>query len=158
LARSLAEADHHATVGAMIADRPGGRVLGHRRPLIGYRLGRRDAGRIRRAMLAAGRVLFAAGASEVLTGLPGGARVTGVGGLADAIDAARPGEPHLAAFHPTGTAAMGADPPRHPVDPSGRLRGADNVYVVDASVLPSCPTVNPQLSIMAMALAISTGI
>jgi choline dehydrogenase-like flavoprotein len=29
------------------------------------------------------------------------------------------------------------------------------VYVADASVLPTCPEVNPQLTIMAMALAVA---
>jgi choline dehydrogenase-like flavoprotein len=29
------------------------------------------------------------------------------------------------------------------------------VWVADASILPSCPEVNPQLSIMALALAVA---
>jgi choline dehydrogenase-like flavoprotein len=37
------------------------------------------------------------------------------------------------------------------VDPQGRLRGIDGVWVADGSILPSCPGVNPQLSIMAIA-------
>ena len=57
----------------------------------------------------------------------------------------------LAAFHPTGTAGAGADPARHPVGPTGALRGVDGVWVADGSILPSCPGVNPQVSIMAMA-------
>jgi choline dehydrogenase-like flavoprotein len=60
----------------------------------------------------------------------------------------------LAAFHPTGTAAAGADPARHPVDPEGRLRGVGGVWVADASILPSCPGVNPQISIMAAAIGV----
>jgi choline dehydrogenase-like flavoprotein len=64
---------------------------------------------------------------------------------------------HVAAFHPTGTARAGADPARCPVDPRGRLRGVDNVLVADASVLPTCPEVNPQVSIMAAAMAIASG-
>ena len=61
----------------------------------------------------------------------------------------------LAAFHPSGTAAAGSDPSRHPVDPEGRLRGVDGVWVADGSVLPSCPGVNPQVSIMAMAMGVA---
>ena len=49
----------------------------------------------------------------------------------------------MAAFHPTGTAAAGSDPSRHPVDPDGRLRGAEGVWVADASILPSCPRRQP---------------
>ena len=59
---------------------------------------------------------------------------------------------HLAAFHPTGTAAAGSDAARHPTGPDGRLRGVEGVWVGDASIIPSCPTVNPQLSIMSLAI------
>jgi choline dehydrogenase-like flavoprotein len=41
------------------------------------------------------------------------------------------------------------------VDERGRLRGTAGVWVADATVLPSCPEVNPQVSIMALALAIA---
>lgn len=71
--------------------------------------------------------------------------------IADSLPAA---ELHLAAFHPCGSARMGADQQTCPVGREGRLRGTHGVYVADASVLPSCPTVNPQITIMAMALAI----
>ena len=60
----------------------------------------------------------------------------------------------LAGFHPSGTAAAGSDPSRHPVDPEGRLRGIEGVWVADGSILPSCPGVNPQISIMAMAIGV----
>jgi len=60
----------------------------------------------------------------------------------------------LAAFHPSGTAAAGSDPGRHPVDPEGRLRGVEGVWVADGSILPSCPGVNPQISIMALAAGV----
>ena len=64
----------------------------------------------------------------------------------------------MAAFHPTGTARMGADDQTHPVDPDGRLRGVGGVWVTDASVLPTCPEVNPQVTIMALARAVALGI
>ena len=41
------------------------------------------------------------------------------------------------------------------LDAAGRLRGVQGVYVADASVLPTCPEVNPQLSVMAMALSVA---
>lgn len=75
--------------------------------------------------------------------------------LQDVLRRANPRSLHLAAFHPTGTAAAGADEQLCPVDATGRLRGVEGVWVADASILPSCPEVNPQLSIMAMALAVA---
>ncbi|MFJ9968267.1 GMC oxidoreductase [Streptomyces avermitilis] len=62
---------------------------------------------------------------------------------------------HLSAHHPTGTVAAGADPQRFPADAVGRLRGVHGVLVVGASVRPGCPEVNPQLTIMVAALAVT---
>ncbi|MET7903526.1 GMC oxidoreductase [Streptomyces sp. NPDC005336] len=64
------------------------------------------------------------------------------------------GSPSCTGTAARGTAAAGADPHRSPADGAGRLRGAGGVLIADGSVLPSCPEVNPQLSIMAAALAV----
>ncbi len=154
----LAELDgarHLVTLGAMIADAPSGRVLGGRRAVLRYDLTRDDGRRLLRAVRIMAEALFAAGATEVLPGLPGTSRVGTLAALDEALERARPRQLHLAAFHPTGTAAAGGDDQRHPVDPEGRLRGIAGVWVADAAVLPSCPTVNPQVSVMAAALAVS---
>jgi choline dehydrogenase-like flavoprotein len=81
--------------------------------------------------------------------------VTSLPALRDVLGRTNPKSLHLAAFHPTGTAAAGADEQRCPVDQTGRLRGVDGVWIADASILPSCPEVNPQVSIMALALAVA---
>ncbi|TWE15181.1 GMC oxidoreductase [Kitasatospora atroaurantiaca] len=155
LRTELENAAHLATLGAMIADRPGGLVLGSRHTLVRYTLGRRDGHRLMRAVKAMGELLLAAGAEEVLTGIAAAPRARTAAELADLLQNITPRQLHLSAFHPTGTAAMGADPQTAPVDPHGRLRGVQGVLVADASVLPSCPEVNPQLTIMATALAIT---
>lgn len=147
--------DRLAYLGAMVADRPSGRVLGARRPLLRYDLATEDAAKLRRSIVAMGEVLFAAGASEVLTGLLRRPVVTSKDELVEAASRVPAGELHVAAFHPTGSARMGADAQRCPVGVDGRLRGVEGVYVADASVLPTCPEVNPQLSIMALALGIA---
>ncbi|MEO3829625.1 GMC family oxidoreductase [Actinomadura sp. B10D3] len=158
LRRELENADRLAVLGAMIADAPSGRVHGRNRPLVRYDLAREDAARLRRALVAMGRILFAAGAAEVLTGLPRRPVVRDEAELTRAVAMAPAADLHLAGFHPTGTARLGADAARAPVDPSGRLRGVRGVHVADASVLPSCPEVNPQLTVMAMALRIAEGV
>ena len=148
---------HLVTLGGMVADRGNGRVLGRHagRTALTYRVGDVEARRLLLVLSAMGRVLFAAGARAVLTGIPGAEVVGDLGELDDAVAGADIRRLHLAAFHPTGTAAAGADPQRHPVDGSGRLRGVEGVSVADASVLPSCPEVNPQVSIMALAIAVA---
>ena len=46
---------------------------------------------------------------------------------------------------------MSADSKRGVVDPEFRVYGTQNVFVCDASVFPSSITVNPQLTVMALA-------
>ncbi|KOG67148.1 oxidoreductase [Streptomyces antibioticus] len=155
LRQELEQTERLATLGAMIADRPSGRVLGRGRPLPRYDLAARDAGRLLRAQRAMGRLLFAAGAEEVLTGVPRAPRARTPAQLEALLDTVSARHLHVSAFHPTGTVAAGADPEWSPADPEGRLRGVHGVLIADGSVLPSCPEVNPQLSIMAAALAVT---
>lgn len=157
LRRELESADRLATLGAMIADRPSGRVLGRDRTLLRYDLDRRDGGRLMRSVRAMGQVLFAAGAQEVLTGIPTAPRARSLTELDEILAHVGPGRLHLSAYHPTGTVSAGADAQRFPADPLGRLRGVHGVLIADGSVLPGCPEVNPQLSIMAAALAVAEG-
>jgi hypothetical protein len=153
LRRRLERAANTATLGAMIGDSPSGRVLGSRRPLVSYSLSAGDGRRLVTAVGAMARVLLAAGAREVELG--GGVRpVRSEAEIVSALTAIDVRRLRLAAFHPTGTTSAGSDPARHPVDPEGRLRGVEGVWVADASILPSCPGVNPQISIMAAALGV----
>ena len=155
----LDRATHVATFGAMVADRGVGRVFSIRGATVTrYDIAQADAAKLMTALEAMGRLLFAAGAVEVLTGVPGATTVTSVSQLQDVLARSNPKTLHLAAFHPTGTAAAGVDEQRCPVDASGQLRGVDGVWVADASILPSCPEVNPQVSIMALALAVADNI
>ena len=149
----MAQAENTATLGAMIGDSPSGRVLGSRWPLVSYRLAGEDGRRLVAAVGAMARVMLAAGAHEVELG--GGAPpVRGEAEIEPALAAVDVRRLRLAGFHPTGSAAAGSDPGHHPVDPDGRLRGVDGVWVADGSILPSCPGVNPQISIMAVAAAV----
>lgn len=156
LLRGIDGETHVAALGAMVDDAPSGVVVGARRPRIGYRLHRDDARRLVRAAGLMAQALLAAGAREVALG--GGAPpVRRAADLPDALTRMHVRRLHLAAFHPTGTAAAGSDRGRHPVDPHGRLRGVDGVLVADASILPRCPGVNPQISIMALAAEVAAG-
>jgi choline dehydrogenase-like flavoprotein len=66
-------------------------------------------------------------------------------------EAVKPGALRLTAFHPVGTARMGADASKTVVGPWGETHDIANLFVADGSVMPGCPTVNPQISIMAFA-------
>jgi choline dehydrogenase-like flavoprotein len=121
--------------------------------VIGYRLARHDGRRLVEALDAMARIMLAAGAEEVEMG-SGTPVVRAPEEVATALAGLKPKSMHLAAFHPTGTAAAGGDAPRHPVGPSGALRGTQGVWVADGSILPGCPGVNPQVSIMALSGAV----
>jgi len=54
--------------------------------------------------------------------------------------------------HALGTVRMGTDPETAPLDADCRLRGTDNLHVVDGSGLPTAAAVNPSLTIAAHAL------
>jgi choline dehydrogenase-like flavoprotein len=63
--------------------------------------------------------------------------------------AGRPFAP--AGEHSAGTCRMGEDPATSACDRDGRLHGSDNVYVADASLLPTNGSVNPCATTMANA-------
>ena len=54
--------------------------------------------------------------------------------------------------HQCGTARMGADPATSVVDAHCKAHDLSNLYIVDASVLPTSAAVNPSLTIAALAL------
>jgi choline dehydrogenase-like flavoprotein len=60
--------------------------------------------------------------------------------------------------HLMGTAQMGARAESSVVDPSGQLWDLPGCYVADASLLPTAAAVNPQVSIMALAMLVASRI
>jgi choline dehydrogenase-like flavoprotein len=57
----------------------------------------------------------------------------------------------LASTHVQGTCRMGSDPERSVTDADARVWGVDRLYVGDGSVVPRTLSVNPSLTIMALA-------
>ena len=60
--------------------------------------------------------------------------------------------------HAVGTLRMGQRAEEAPLEPTGRVRGLDNLFVTDGSVFPASGGVNPSLTIAAGALRIADGI
>lgn len=60
----------------------------------------------------------------------------------------------LSLWHPVGTARFGQDPSSSVLDPTCKVHGMENLYVMDASVLPSAGAVNTGLTIAALALRV----
>jgi choline dehydrogenase-like flavoprotein len=145
--------------GVMVSDSSRGwvREIGSRLH-IRYDLNRKDTLTFKRAIEALCEVYWAAGAKRVfppIAGLP----ELGPGEMGRLRDYPLAADQlPLIAFHPLGTCRMGADPTRSPVDPEGRLRGYEGLFVADGSIVPSSLGVNPQITIMALATKIAYGI
>lgn len=150
--------DHLAIFGGMIHDAGGGavwKVPFRREPFLTYRMNAKDRALIPVLLRRMASIFFAAGAEEVF--LP----VFGLDGVSkDKLDSVDLEHVHgrqieSSSQHPLGTCHMGSSPDRSVVDPNGKVWDTDNVYVADGSILPTSLGVNPQWTIMAMAMRIA---
>jgi choline dehydrogenase-like flavoprotein len=118
-----------------------------------FKLDGTDMPLIRRAASALAKIHFHAGAEEVYPALVNG-KTLRAGEDVDAFFAREVRESDditLSSSHPHGGNAINADPALGMVDTDLRLHGTANVYITDASVMPSCIRVNAQLTTMALA-------
>lgn len=146
------------TFGSMICehDSAGKVVAGPsaRQPLTLYNLGPEDLDRMKRSILLMAEIWFAAGAKRAYTPIDGFKEITGprdLGRLAR-TRLKRANVYGLSAYHPMGTCSMGTDPEWSVVKSSGETWEVENLYICDASILPTSLGVNPQLTIMALSM------
>ena len=121
-------------------------------------LGGGNGERIRDAWKKQARLLFAVGAREVLFGDVEDTRIHSERDIDAAVAAVsiKPARNVFAAPHPGGGARMGAREDDSVVGFDHRVHGTDNLFVSDPSVLPSPPSVDPSLTIMAFS-AVAAG-
>ena len=121
-------------------------------PGIDYTPAQRDLHTLARGLKMLGEILFAGGAKRIMLNSWGYEELTNRGQL-DWIDriVLEPQYLTLGTGHPQGGNAMSRDPRKGVVGPDFRVHGYDNLYVADASVIPSSLTVNPQLTVMGLA-------
>lgn len=60
--------------------------------------------------------------------------------------------------HPCGTCVMNEDPSKGVVDRNGKAHGIDNLYIADASFMPTSAATNPSLTVAANALRVAARI
>lgn len=151
-----------AMCGALVSDRPSGRVqIGRNgRAKVTYQLGDIERKKLLRALRSVVQVLFAAGATEVYSGVGLGDEwsKTEAHALAQLHDDVPETEMHVYASHPMGTCRMGLDPAQSVVAPDGQAHDLPGLYIADASVFPSSLGVNPQLTVMSLAILIARGL
>jgi choline dehydrogenase-like flavoprotein len=154
-AEQMGEYNRMLTAAALIEDETEGRVIlgPDRQPYMFFNVGRRDVETIHRGVALTAELLFAAGARQVLLPFADLPRIDGADQLRRIYE--RPpvaATIELMTVHIMGTVRMAVDQRRGATDPSGRVHGIDGLVVADASVLPSSIGVNPQETIIAMAL------
>jgi choline dehydrogenase-like flavoprotein len=144
-----------ATFGLMIQDKSRGSVRSGPggAPLIFYDMNREDLARMQRGIEILCEVFLRAGARRVMPMVAGCEEICDDAGLA-ALKKMRlsPGDFEVSAFHPLGTCRMGTDPARSCVGPDGEAHDVAGLFVADGSAIPSSLGVNPQMTIMAVAL------
>lgn len=99
------------------------------------------------------RVLFAAGAKQLYIPASQNLRIDSVDQIDAVIDGLdnEPARYRYTSFHPQGTCRMGADPKTTVVSPSGETHEVKNLYIVDASLLPTSIGYNPSETVYALA-------
>jgi choline dehydrogenase-like flavoprotein len=140
---------------AAITSEGRGRVMsmrGLRDPIVTYRLTRRD-----RAMLGSGLARLAllmleAGADEVYPSFRGAPIVRKRRDLATMQSNFSASKASVMTVHLCSTVPMGEDTTLCGADSFGRVHRTDNVWVNDASLLPTAPGVNPQGTVMALSI------
>jgi choline dehydrogenase-like flavoprotein len=145
-----------ASIGVQVSDENTGAVP--RRAVLGvadYNLSSEDLEKIREGVELATEILLAAGARKVYLPLKTTQGVYNVEDARRVLDRAKPGLFKLSAYHPMSTARMAEDPSAGVVDGDGRVFNYDNLYVADASIIPSTTIVNPQLTINALSLMVA---
>jgi choline dehydrogenase-like flavoprotein len=126
-----------------------------------YTPAREDVETLVDALKLLGRIYLAAGASRVM---PSTFQFHAFGsdGELDQLDAYKRkgnrGYLSIGTGHPQGGNPISSDAAKGVVDPSLRVHGFSNLFVCDASVFPSATTVNPQLTVMALADYAAPGI
>jgi choline dehydrogenase-like flavoprotein len=152
---------HVATFGFMIEDTSRGRVRTgpSGSPLITYDLNADDTAKMKRGIVILSELFFAAGARRVLPMVSGMDELESLGDLAKLRSMkVRPGDFEVTAYHPLGTCRIGADPSTSVLGPDHQSHELSGLYVTDGSAVPSPLGVNPQMTIMAMALRAAEGI
>ena len=121
-------------------------------PIVTYRLTGRDRELLRSGLARLALLMLEAGADEVYPAFRGAPLVRRPRDLAELQSSFKATKASVMTVHLCSTVPMGDDAALCGADSFGRVHGCHNVWVNDASLLPTAPGVNPQASVMAIAI------
>jgi choline dehydrogenase-like flavoprotein len=153
-ARNMRRYDHLAAAGALVGTTATGEV---RRALTGgpdirFVPERGDMERLIGALELVGEIYLRAGATRVMPNTFRYHEFTEIEQLSELRRYVKDGtDLAIGTGHPQGGNALGEDRASSVVGPDFKVHGTDHVFLCDASIFPSSVTVNPQLTVMALA-------
>jgi choline dehydrogenase-like flavoprotein len=155
----LKGAKNMAACGVLIRDRSSGTIHRNERgiPSITYTMLEEDRRKLYKGIRFVAEMFFAAGAKWVMPSVANASQFPSLNGLDSFLKAhSDPMDLRLYASHPMGTCRIGEDATKNVVRPAdGRVHDVEGLYIVDSSLMPTALGVNPQMTIMAQALALS---
>jgi choline dehydrogenase-like flavoprotein len=127
-------------------------VRGLRDPIVTYGLTRHDRALLGSGLARLALLMLEAGADEVYPSFRGAPLVRHPSDLATMQSRFSATRASVMTVHLCSTVPMGEDIAVCGADSFGRVHGTSNVWVNDASLLPTAPGVNPQGTVMALAI------
>ena len=124
---------------------------------IHYAVDDEDFEAMKKGLVTTARILFAAGARKLYLPSSNKAEIDSAEQVERVIGALKnePARYKYTSFHPQGTCRMGRDAKTTVVNPYGETHDVKNLYVADASLLPTSIGYNPSETVYALASYIS---
>lgn len=139
---------------AMITGSNTGRIrsmFGLPDPLIRYELSQEDLRDLATAMRRLSTLLLRAGAKVLYPALADGRPIRNENDLSSIPESLPPSRTNMMTIHLFSSCPMGEDAKRCAANSVGQVHGVSNLYINDASLIPTAPGVNPQGTVMALA-------
>ncbi len=145
---------HFAMFGGMIHDEGGGRIRRGpgREPLMTYRMSKEDRAAVPNIIRRLGEAYLQAGARELYLPILGHAPVSPDEFRTMDLTKVPARRLECTSQHPLGSCRMGDEPSNSAIDGNGKAWDLDQLYVIDGSIVPTSLGVNPQQTIMTLAL------
>jgi choline dehydrogenase-like flavoprotein len=148
--------NHMATLAVLVEDYEAqGRVWFDykKQPLISYNLSAADCHKLHTGISHCAEILQQSGARKLYPALQSHPLLETRSDLQNFRRAKLKASDYLlTSYHPLGTCKMGPDPKTSVVNTDHQTHDLPNLFIVDGSTVPSPPSVNPQITIMAMAM------
>lgn len=147
---------HYAMAVVLIRDESNGEITlsDKGNPIVHYRLSEKDISNMANGLKILAQMWFDVGAQHVISGHEDIITLNGEEDIPRLVEAVttNPDGLWLASGHPQGGNRMGHDESNCVVNSNCKVHGFSNLYVCDASVFPTTLGVNPQITVMALAI------